>query len=89
MFLIELGIRGAFGFADYECGGVQIWEGTLPWVTSSALGHARFFKWEENQYFSPYAYRFIYKSDLLNPNFVKKKLFNTVFLPKLLFRWAG
>ena len=37
-----------------------------------ALGHFVFFKWEENKYFSLYAYCFNFKSDLLNPNFVEK-----------------
>ena len=43
-----------------------------------ALGHSLlwaiffFFKWEKNKYFSPYAYCFIFKSDLLNPKFVEK-----------------
>ena len=31
-----------------------------------------FFKWEENKYLSPYVYCFIFKSDLLNSNFVEK-----------------
>ena len=38
----------------------------LPWAISF------FFKWEENKYFSPYAYSFVFKSNLLNPNFVLK-----------------
>ena len=50
----------------------------MPWV----IGF--FFKWEENEYFSPYAYCFIYKSDLLNPNFVGKKKIYTDFLINLL-----
>ena len=59
-----------------------------------ALGHPLpwaiwFIFWEENKYFSSYAYCFIFKSDLLNPNFVEKKIiFYTFFLGNLLFRWA-
>ena len=44
-----------------------------------ALGHLVFFKWQENKYFSPYAYCFIFKSDLLNPDFVKKKSYFILF----------
>ena len=44
-----------------------------------ALGHLVFFKWEENKYFSPYAYCFILKNDLLNPNFVEKKSYFILF----------
>ena len=40
---------------------LQLGEGTLPWATP-CLGPSRFFfKWEENKYFSPYEYRFIFK----------------------------
>ena len=38
-----------------------------------------FFKWDETKYFSPYAYCFIFKSDLLNPNFVEKNSYNSEF----------
>ena len=54
----------------------------------SALGHLIFFfffKSEENKYFSPYAYCFIYKSDLLNPNFVEKKIILYCFSYKISF----
>ena len=54
-------------------------EGTLPWATP-CLGPSRsFFKWEENKYFSPYAYCFIFKSDLLNSNFVEKNSYFILF----------
>ena len=57
---------------------------TLPWATS-CLGPACFvFKCEENKYFPPYAYCFLYKSDLLNPNFVGKK-YIWVVLPRYSF----
>ena len=56
----------------------EVGEGTLPWPTSS-LAPSRFFKWEENKYFSPHAYCFIYKSDLLNPNFFEKKNYFILF----------
>ena len=49
-----------------------------------ALGHRAIsflFKWEKNKYFSPYAYFFIFNSDLL------KFLFFAAFLGKLLFRY--
>ena len=45
----------------------------LPWAISF------FFKWEENKYFSPYAYCFIFKSDLLNLNFVEKNPYFILF----------
>ena len=45
-----------------------------------------FFFFDENNYFLPYAYCYIFKSDLLNPNVEKKFIFYTVFLGKLLFR---
>ena len=45
----------------------------------TALGHFIFFKSEENKYFSPYVYCIIYKSDLLNSNFVDKKNFFILF----------
>ena len=52
------------------------------------MGHlVFFFKLEENKYFLPHAYYFIFKSDLLNPNFVEKKSFYT-FFGRLLFRSA-
>ena len=38
-----------------------------------------FFKWEENKYFSSYAYCFIFKSDLLNSNFVEKNSYFLLF----------
>ena len=44
-----------------------------------ALGHLVFFKWEGNKYFSLYAYCFIFKSKLLNPNFVEKKSYFILF----------
>ena len=45
-----------------------------------ALGHlVFFFKWEENNYFSPYAYYFIFKIDLLNPNFVEENSYFILF----------
>ena len=40
-------------------------ESTLHWAILF------FFKWEENKYFLPNAYCFIYKSDLFNPNFLE------------------
>ena len=43
------------------------------------LGHLVFFLWEESKYFSPYAYCFIFKSELLNPNFVEKNLYSILF----------
>ena len=48
----------------------DVGEGILPWAILF------FFKWEENKYFFPYTYCFIFKSDLLNPNFleISKKL---------------
>ena len=46
-----------------------------------ALGYFSFlFKWEENKYFLPYAYSFIYESDLLNMNFIEKNHFILLFL---------
>ena len=45
----------------------------VPWAISF------FCKEEENEYFSPYAYCFIFKSDLLNPNFVEKYLYFILF----------
>ena len=66
---------------------VLLVESTLPWATP-CLGPCRFFL-NEKKYFSTNAYCFIFKSDLLNLNFVEKKnIFYTVFLEKLLFRWA-
>ena len=63
-----------------EKGKRQVGEGTLLWATP-CLGPFRFFfKWEENKYFSPYACWFIFISDLLNPNFVKKIYFILFFL---------
>ena len=52
----------------------------LPWAISFF-----FFKWEENKYFLPYGYCFIYKSNLLNPYFVKKNYFILVFLHRYFF----
>ena len=49
-------------------------EGTL---LGSPLTFGHFvlvFKSEENKYFLPHAYCFIYYSDLSNPNFVEKKI---------------
>ena len=57
----------------------RIGEGILPWAISF------FYKWEENKYFSPYAYRFIHKSDVLNPNFVEKKIILYWFSYKVTF----
>ena len=54
-----------------SCVRINVGESTLPWAIT-ALGHLVFFKSEENKYFSPYAYCFIFKSDLLNPNFVQR-----------------
>ena len=51
----------------------QVGQSTLSWAT------AFFFKSEENKFFSTYAYRFIYKSDLLNPNFVENFLYFILF----------
>ena len=50
-----------------------------------ALGHLVFFKWEENKYFSPYACWFIFKSDLINPNFVEKNSYLYCFSWKFTF----
>ena len=44
-----------------------------------ALGHLVFFKWQENKYFSAYEDCFVLKSDLLNPNFVKKHSYFILF----------
>ena len=56
-----------------------IGEGTLLWATP-CLGPSRFFfKWEENKYFLPYAYCCIFKSDLLNTNFVEKNPYFILF----------
>ena len=58
----------------------RVRKGTLPWAISF------FFKWEEHKYFSPYAYCFIFKSDLLNSNFVEKKsYFILLFLKSYFF----
>ena len=51
----------------------KVGEGTLPWAISF------FLKWKENKYLSPYAYCFIFKSDLLNPNFVEKNSYFILF----------
>ena len=48
----------------------------LPW----AIGF--FFKWGDNKYFSLYAYCFIFKSHLLNSNFVKKNSYFILFFLK-------
>ena len=45
----------------------------LPWAISF------FITWEENKYFSPYAYCFIFKSDLLNSNFVENNSYFILF----------
>ena len=45
----------------------------LPWAISF------FFKWEENKYFSPYAYCFIVEIELLNPKFVDKNSYFILF----------
>ena len=47
---------------------------TLPWAMPFF-----FFKFEENKYFSSYAYCFIFKSDRLNPNFVEKNSYLILF----------
>ena len=49
----------------------RVGEVDLPWATPCLGPSSFFFKWEENKYFSPYAYCFILKSDLWNPNFVQ------------------
>ena len=54
-------------------------EGSLPWADSF------FSKWKENTHFSPHAYCFIFKSDLLNPNFVKKNHILYCFSYKVTF----
>ena len=36
-------------------------------------------KWEENKYFLPYAYCFIFKSNLLNPNLIEKNSYSILF----------
>ena len=65
--------KGAIFFhsCDYNTFSFHIGEGTLSWATP-CFGPSRFFfKLEENKYFSPYAYCFIFKSDLLNPKLKK------------------
>ena len=57
-------------------------EATLPWAISF------FFKCEENKYFSPHAYFFILKNDLLNllnPNFVEKNPYLILFFLEIYF----
>ena len=51
----------------------------LPW------GNSFFFKWDENKYFSSYAYCFIFKSDLLNPNFVEKNSYFILYFLETYF----
>ena len=57
-----------------QLSGLLICRGRYP-----ALGHLGFCKLEGNKYFSPYVYCFIFKSDLLNPNFVEKNSYFTLF----------
>ena len=54
-------------------GGYPALDHILPWAVSF------FFKGEENKYFLPYAYCFIFKSDLLNPNFFEKNSYFILF----------
>ena len=62
-----------------------IGQSALAWATPW-LGPSRFFfKWEENKYFSPYAYWFIFKSDLLNPNCVEKNSYVILLFLKSYF----
>ena len=44
-----------------------------------ALGHLIFFFKQENKYFSPYAYCFIFKSDIINQSFVEKNSYFILF----------
>ena len=67
---------------DAETIDSEIGEVTLPWAISFFFF---FFLREENTYFSSYAYCFIFKSDLLNPNIVEKKSYFTLFLLKSYF----
>ena len=72
-------LRAGFKHLFQVRGDTKVGEGTLPWATPY-LGPSRFFfKWEENKYFLPYAYCFIFKSDVLNPNFVEKKSYFILF----------
>ena len=58
----------------------KVGKGTLPWTTPCLRPSRFFFKWEENKYSLLYAYCFLFKSDLLNPKFVGKKLYFILFL---------
>ena len=52
----------------------RIGEATLPWAIFF------FFEWEETKYFSPYAYCSIFKSDLINLNFIETNLYFILFI---------
>ena len=56
----------------------------LPWATR-CLGPSIFFSNEKKKYFSPYAYYFIFKSNLLNLNFVEKNSYFILFFWKVIF----